>query len=266
MKKLLIRIENRMIGKMRWQRMFEMLHRIGIRGMNYYRGHTVKSSGEVWTMHYVFKQLRAAGKARPMIFDVGANVGQYLDVMLQECGDQFDCHSFEPAEATFIPLKEHFEDKAHICTVQVGIGKEDGTVDLFSNHDGSTIASQFPIYDLMQNTVLARKETIKIRSIDSYCEEFQIDEIGFLKIDVEGAELDVLLGAERMLSEGRIQFVQFEFGPNNMTSKTYMKDFFRVLKGYRMYRIVQDGIRLIPKYNEEIEIPLVSNFLAEKIG
>ena len=261
-----MRMEDRMIGKMRWQKMFEMLHRIGIRGMNYYRGHTVESSGEVWAMRYVFQQLRAAGVERPMVFDVGANTGQYLDVMLLECGDQFDCHTFEPAEATFIPLKAHFKDKAQIHPVQLGMGKENGSIDLFSNHDGSTIASLYPIYDLQKDTVLVRKETIQIRTVDHYCAEEGIEQISFLKIDVEGAELDVLLGAERMLKAGKIQFVQFEFGPNNMSSQTYMKDFFRVLKGYKIYRIMQDGIRLIPKYNEEIEIPLVSNFLAEKIG
>lgn len=265
LKKVLIGIENRMIGKMRWQRMFEMLHRIGIRGMNYYRGHTVGSSGEVWTMHYVFKQIRAKGNARPMVFDVGANTGQYLDVMLKECGEEFDCHSFEPAEATFLQLKAHFESKPFIQTVQIGMGKENGNINLFSNHDLSTIASAYPIYNINDQTALERAERIEVRTVDSYCAENGIEEIGFLKIDVEGAELDVLIGAKDMLAKGKIQYLQFEFGPNNMSSHTYMKDFFKALKGYQLYRIMQDGIRLIPAYNEEIEIPLVSNFLAEKI-
>lgn len=266
LKKLFIAIENRMIGKMRWQRMFEMLHRISIRGMNYYRGHTVQSSGEVWTMRHVFAQLRAAGVERPMVFDVGANTGQYLDVMLATVGEGFDCHSFEPAAATFEPLAAHFRDKPFIRTVQLGVGKEDGHFTLFSNHEGSSIASFYPIYNLEARTVLEQEETIPVRSLDSYCAELGISDIHFLKIDVEGAELDVLEGGSGLLAAGRIHYIQFEFGPNNMSSKTYMKDFFRVLKGYQIYRVMQDGIRLLPKYNEELEIPLVSNFLAVKRG
>jgi FkbM family methyltransferase len=266
LKKLMIRIEDRMIGKMRWQRMFEMLHRIGIRGMNYYRGHTVQSSGEVWTMRHAFTQLRAKGVARPMVFDVGANTGQYLDVLLETVGETFDCHSFEPAAATFQPLAAHFKDKPFIRTVQLGVGKEDGHFTLYSNHEGSSIASFYPIYNLEARTALEQEELIPVRSLDSYCAEHGVSDIHFLKIDVEGAELDVLLGASRLLAERRIHYIQFEFGPNNMSSKTYMKDFFRVLKGYQICRILQDGIRPLPKYNEELEIPLVSNFLAIRLS
>jgi FkbM family methyltransferase len=266
LKRLFMSIENRMIGKMRWQGLFQMLHRIGIRGLNYYNGHTVETSGEVWTMHYVFEKLKAANVQRPMVFDVGANTGQYLDVLLAECGEEIDCHTFEPAEATFLPLEEHFKSKSFIHPVQIGLGKENGSIDLFSNHDSSTIASLYPIYNLEQRTTLVRKESITIRTMDDYCAENGIERVDFLKIDVEGAELDVLLGAEKMLRDGKIRFVQFEFGPNNITSKTYMKDFFQVLKGFQIYRILRDGIRPLPAYNEELEIPLVSNFLAERIG
>ncbi len=266
LKRFLIGVENRMIGKMRWQRMFEMLHRIGLRGMNFYRGHTVETSGEVWAMRYVLEKLKATGVQRPMVFDVGANTGQYLDVLLENFGPDVDCHTFEPAQATFLPLAEHFKEKTNIHAVQLGLGKENGRIELYSNHDGSTIASLYPIYNLDQQTTLVHKETIHIRTIDSYCAENSVPRIDFLKIDVEGAELDVLLGAETMLREGRIHFVQFEFGPNNITSKTYIKDFFRVLKGFSIYRIVQDGLRPMPVYNEEMEIPLVSNFLAERLN
>jgi FkbM family methyltransferase len=241
--------------------MFEMLHRIGIRGQNYMRGHTVESSGEVWVMNYIKRHLRDEGINKPVVFDVGANSGQYADVLLTVFGNEMECHSFEPASATFQALQQHFSHQPCVVPHALGLGKDNLELDLHFNHEGSTIASLYPIYDLEQQTKLTRQETISIRRLDDFCKERALARIDFLKIDVEGAELDVLLGATEMLADGKIRFVQFEFGPNNMSSRTYMKDFFQVLKGFKMYRICQDGIREI-RYSEMLEIPLVSNFLA----
>ena len=47
-----------------------------------------------------------------------------------------------------------------------------------------------------------------------------------------------------------------------MISRVFLKDFFELLKDYQIYRIVKNGLRKL-SYNELIEIPLTSNFIAE---
>jgi hypothetical protein len=47
---------------------------------------------------------------------------------------------------------------------------------------------------------------------DLYCERNGIEEIDLLKVDVEGAEFQVLVGARRLLKERRVRCVTFEFG------------------------------------------------------
>lgn len=42
-------------------------------------------------------------------------------------------------------------------------------------------------------------------SIDTFCDKNQIDRIHFIKMDVEGAEPDVLRGAKKLIKEGRIE-------------------------------------------------------------
>lgn len=265
-KKILIKIESRMIGRMRWQRMFEMLHRMGIRGMNYMKGHTVSESGELWVMGHVRRKCVESGIPKPVLFDVGANKGFYAECLYREFGEAMDCYCFEPARKSHAELLEGLEKVPAARAVQLGFGKENGEIELHYNHEGSTIASLYPMEDMEGKSQLPMAEKIVIRRVEDYCAEEGIERVDFLKIDVEGAEYDVLEGCGSMLGDGRIRFVQFEFGPNNMVSRTYMKDFFRVLKGYRIYRVVQDGIRLIPAYSELIEVPIVSNFFAEWAG
>ena len=42
-------------------------------------------------------------------------------------------------------------------------------------------------------------------SLDDFCKENHIEQVGIVKMDVEGYEKDVLAGAERMISENRIK-------------------------------------------------------------
>jgi FkbM family methyltransferase len=55
-------------------------------------------------------------------------------------------------------------------------------------------------------------EEVPATTIDTYCERNGIPKIDLLKIDVEGAEYQVLLGAHHMLESKRIRCCVFEFG------------------------------------------------------
>jgi hypothetical protein len=84
-------------------------------------------------------------------------------------------------------------------------------------------------------------------------------------MDVEGNELKVLNGSKGMLNEGKIDFIQFEFGGCNIDSRTYFQDFFYLLKErYRIYRIIGDGLYEIRQYREQFEIFTTTNFFAER--
>ena len=44
------------------------------------------------------------------------------------------------------------------------------------------------------------------------CRPTNLKEVDLLKIDVEGAEYDVILGFEEYIEQGNIKIVQFEYG------------------------------------------------------
>ena len=108
-------------------------------------------------------------------------------------------------------------------------------------------------------------DTITLTTIDTFCQENNIEHIDFLKIDVEGNELKVLQGAKTMINNGNIDYIQFEFGGTAIDAHIYFQDFYYLLKDkYRIYRILNNGLRHIDKYSELNEIFVTTNFFAEK--
>jgi hypothetical protein len=68
-----------------------------------------------------------------------------------------------------------------------------------------------------------------------------------------------------MISEKKIDNIQFEFGGCNIDSRTYFQDFFYLLKdNYRIYRVLKDGLFEIPTYKETYEIFTTINYSAVK--
>ena len=173
-------------------------------------------------------------------------------------------HSFEPSLETFEKLKLNIGDKDGIHIQNIGLGENETTMTLFSNKSTSTIASLYNRNLDHINVNMKALEIVTIKTIDNYCQENCIDKIDFLKIDVEGHELSVLKGAKKMILEGNIEAIQFEFGGCNLDSRTFFKDFFLMLNtNYKLYRIVQNGLYPIKNYKEIYEVFYTVNFFAE---
>ena len=105
-------------------------------------------------------------------------------------------------------------------------------------------------------------EDVKIRTIDEFARERGIERVHFLKIDTEGHELRCMEGARGLMDAGRIDFIQFEMGCN-VDSRTFFRDFWQVLKKYRIGRILRDGIVGIERYQASEEQFGSQNLLAE---
>jgi FkbM family methyltransferase len=246
-----------------------MAHTLSLFGMNYGGGGLINESGETWVLA---NRVAPACQdiAAPVIFDVGANVGDYSVALLQHVPSA-TIYAFEPSPAVYAKMIEHIAGNGRgnqIKPYAIGFSDSDRMVDFYSYTVEGEQVSLLSSIDLRLPTQVVNvqthaKETVRVRTIDGFCQEEGIDRIDFLKLDVEGHEMSVLRGAERMLNSGAISMVQFEFGPANIYSRTFFYDFWSTLsERYDLFRIIPHGLAAIPYYGEHREVFLTTNYLA----
>ncbi|HWS53721.1 MAG TPA: FkbM family methyltransferase [Pyrinomonadaceae bacterium] len=253
----------------RLQSLWGRLHTLSIYGMNYGGGGLIEQSGEEWVLENVVAPACRAAET-PVVFDVGANVGDYSRLVRRHLPAAV-VYAFEPSAAVHRRLAENLasaEGAGRFRPFNLGLSDEEKSVELYSytveGEEQSLISSidrRLPT-QVLQVEVSA-SERVRVRTLDSFCEEEGVARIDFLKLDVEGHELAVLRGARGMLEAGAVSIIQFEFGPANIYSRTYFYDFWSLLSGrFDLYRIIPRGIVPIAYYGEHREVFLTTNYLA----
>ena len=112
-----------------------------------------------------------------------------------------------------------------------------------------------------KNTKIIEIET---RTLDEYCLEKKIDNIYFVKIDVEGHEINTLKGAAKMIHEKKIKMIQFEYNYLWKNTENKLEDAFLLLKdNYDLYRLTPWGKIRISQFKKKLEnFPHASNYIA----
>lgn len=187
------------------------------------------------------------GKSVPVVFDVGANEGQWCKELLAICPSA-RIHAFEPQQNLAAKIKSNYPS---VAVNNMALGDVAGALQLFDYADqpGSQHASLLRgVIDGLHHGN-ARSESVTVGTLDDYCTQHEVGHIDLLKIDVEGFELKVLLGAKRMLTENRIDVIQFEFNEMNVLEKIFMRDFFDLLPcSYQFFRLLPHGfLRINPR-------------------
>lgn len=202
--------------------LFKALAGLG-RGLNKLyenRNHDIFSNGEV-------RLLKKLGTINPkIVFDVGANVGEYAGLVATNCPTA-KIYSFEPVKATFDLLRQAAKDTKRIVPYNNGFFKENTTREI-NLYDSNAHSSLYDVFE--SNAQAARSETIQLIKGDDFMAEHQISKIDFLKLDVEGAEMGVLEGLEQAFQQGKIRMVQFEYGAPNIVSHHLLFDFYQFFK------------------------------------
>lgn len=180
------------------------------------------------------------------VFDVGANVGELTLLFSRFVGEGGIVHAFEPGSACFERLKAvcHAASLRNVRLNQLALAEEEGTVGLHIYDDDhlswSTRAAR-PLENYGINVKPQATEEVPAMTVDFYCERESVAQIDLLKIDVEGAELQALVGARRMLSEKRVRRVTFEFGQTTFdmgNSPDQIESYFKEM-GYEVRNIVE---------------------------
>ncbi len=158
--------------------------------------------------HDINKLLRIIERSNiPVVFDVGANVGQSVVKFKRYCPNA-QIHTFEPAEQTYHTLVENTRKYNTVIHNNFGLGAEVKEVRFYENTLDDISSFLEPTSLLWGDT--KKTEVLEVNTLDAYCLQQNTKRINLLKIDTQGYDLEVLKGAKDMLRQSSIDIIQME--------------------------------------------------------
>ncbi|MCX8156348.1 MAG: FkbM family methyltransferase [Verrucomicrobiae bacterium] len=155
-------------------------------------------------------------RTRPpqLIFDVGANRGQFLGRLLEKF-PQARIHAFEPFPQVFAALQERAAAHPNVTPHCLALGETDGTKTFYLNKVDVTNSLLATAPAAKQYEPGGWQETlgtqqVPVRRLDSFCREHALTHIDLLKVDAQGYDLRILQGAGGLLAEHRLRCLLVE--------------------------------------------------------
>jgi len=171
--------------------------------------------------------------------DIGAATGMYASHFAEHSKSVICFEAVPPVYEQLIKIKEKHNN---VITHNLAVSNEIGTLDFYVD-DKRLSNSSF------QNLVEGQKIQVETVTIDS----LKLVDIGFIKVDVEGVELDVLNGASDTIDEYKPTCMVEVYEKFNKYPVETTFDFF-FNKGYRcFYNHKGQGLKPVRNIQEGIE-------------
>jgi len=207
MKRLLISLYKSLFARKALYRFHHRLLNISLWGLGILNSENDRWSGEDHFIRNLTKLIDP--KERFVIFDVGANVGHYSAKVKSVYPDAC-IYAFEPDPVSFKFLNENAQQRGYQA-FNLALGAVSGRA-LFYNRPGGGSAHASLYRDVITE-IHADNVTqveVSILTVEQFAQEHQLHHVHLLKIDTEGSEMDVLLGARQLLENRSIDLIQFD--------------------------------------------------------
>jgi FkbM family methyltransferase len=215
-------------------------------------------------------QAAMAALIRPKmtVFDIGANVGFFSMIAARLVGPKGRVVSFEPLpinsnQCEYNAALNAFE---HVLVRTEALGNENGSANFFTS-DTPTLG-RFEKFGSPDES--HARTIVPVRRLDSVLQEKNLPKPSFIKMDVEGAEVDVLEGASQTLAENRPLLLVELHGTNEPVAVALEKQDYviRVLGSTKDIRAARWNAHVIatPRERDDLNeavISLTASALAE---
>jgi FkbM family methyltransferase len=139
-------------------------------------------------------------KEGTVLYDIGGNIGDVTVHAALKTGTKGKVYSFEPHPQTYRRLSEHIQlnKLTNVVAFNVGLGSSAGSFvmeEVENNAGANRIVSP--------GTVDAGRVTVQVVTLDAQVDEHQMLKPDVIKIDVEGFEMQVLIGAKAIIEKCR---------------------------------------------------------------
>jgi FkbM family methyltransferase len=230
-----------MFAKKIFQKFNSLIFLAGARGLGILNYKSSYMSGEE---PFLAKFLKRYDESGYLVLDVGANQGQFAIWALQNT-DKIRVRSYEPSLHATSRLRSNpiLNTKRHLL-IEMGVSSKAGISVIYDyeNNEGSEHASLYSevLTDLHGSESVSSIE-IRLTTLDEDLKKTP-EKIALLKIDVEGHERDVLIGAKEILAVNPPAAILVEFNEMNAVSGTHYYGLRRLIGDqYVPYRLLPGG-------------------------
>jgi len=153
---------------------------------------------------------------KPVILEIGANDGQHSR-WFADLFPQGRIHCFEPDPRATARWRAMIGHRPNVTLHELAIADRDGTA-TFHQSDGAggrhydaSGSIRCPKNHLLVNPDITFAQNLQIptQRLDSWCEREHVEEVDFIWMDVQGAELDVIRGGRRTLARTRTIYTEY---------------------------------------------------------
>ncbi len=140
------------------------------------------------------------------VLDIGANMGYYVLLEARAVGEHGHIYALEPVPQTFEMLQRNVRlnnlQNVHLFQMALGATNGEATMYVMEKWNWSHLS-----HDRWHSSRLAHMRTqttatvnVPIRTLDRFVEEAGLEQVNFLRMDVEGFEVDIVEGGRETLA------------------------------------------------------------------
>jgi FkbM family methyltransferase len=188
-----------------------------------------------WSFRDTYKEIFERGiyqfephRRKKVILDCGANMGLSVLYFAMHYPDH-QIIAFEPDETVFDVLETNVKtyELANVTLIKKAVWEREGVLEFYTDHGlggrvGTAYANQAP----------QRVQSVRLK-------DYLNDEVGFLKVDIEGAESDVLMDCRNDLS--RVDKIFFEYHALERQRQT-LHELLRILQENDFHYYVKESL------------------------
>lgn len=201
--------------------------------------------------------LRKILKPIDIVVDVGAHLGWYTVNSAQMVGAGGTVYAFEPNPSVAAWLTENckLNGLTNVRIERIALADKNSTADFFVG-GADSLGSLKLVNAKRSNLERVHRVKVPLRTLDSYLKTKNLKTLKLIKVDAEGADLEVLKGAERLLRKFHPYLIVEVYGLTWNTDVGRDKEILAYLRklGYQAYAFVQGGLEYYNPGNGQSQI------------
>ena len=193
-----------------------------------------KSKQDAFEIELLKKHLRKDDT----VLDIGANIGFYAKTLSEIVGPKGKIHCFEPDKTNFLHLQNYVNGSNNIVLNNKAVGPKTEILKIYTSRNLNVDHRTYKPEEYDQEI------EIEAVSVDEYLGNNR--KIDFIKMDIQGFEMQAVKGMERTLEENKNIKLISEFWPYGLSKAgSSVNEYFNFLqeKGFTCYLLEKNSLQ-----------------------